>query len=234
MKLNKNAFPVRINLENAIAKFQKEFDRKGHKITITKNCFYLNIVPFWVCYFDIDLKKNNEYKHISSQVALNSLTNKIQDEFLKLLEFDTPQEIDNISVALEKVDIRIKKSLISKEEAHTAIIKMLSCKYEVDKQNISLSGFEEIYIPIWKCKIDGKEIFLDGVLGKINNFEKINQIAKDNSELFKELLTEIKTPKKFFEYFFNLLKSIFVFLIRAWKIILLLVLIFLVLFYFFF
>lgn len=234
MKLNKNAFPVKITLEQAILTIQKEFNRKGHKVTISKNNFHLNIVPFWVCFYDVDSNKDNNYKHYSGQIALNSLTNKSQEEYLKLLEFETPQNIDTIDVALEKVEIRIKKSLVSKEEAKEAIIKMLSCKYQVNKDNVTLSGFEEMYIPIWKCNFDNHELSLDGVIGKINNFNIINKKTKSNKDLFIEMTEEIKDPKKFLEYVFEFIKGIFVFVFKNWKSFLVALLIILILYFIFF
>mgnify|MGYP001194516590 CR=1 FL=1 len=234
MKLNKNAFPVKITLEEAVSIVQKEFNRKGHKVNITKNNFHLNIVPFWVCFYDVDSKKNNVYKHYTGQVALNSLTNRSQEEYLKLLEHETPQNIDTIDIALEKIEIRLKKSLLTKAEAQDIIAKMLSCKFEVDKDNLTLSGFEEMYIPIWKCNFENHELSLDAVLGKINNFNIINQKTKDNKDLFIEMLDEIKDPKKFLEYVFEFFKNIFLFIFRNWKSFFIVLLILLIVYFVFF
>jgi len=234
MKLNKNSFPVNISFEDAFSKIQKEFTKKGHKVNLSKNNFHLNITPYWVCFYDIDSNKDNNYKHFNGQIALNSLTNKSQEEYLKLLEFDTPQIIDTIDVALEKVEIRLKKSLISKEEAKEAIVKMLSCKFQVDKQNVTLSGFEEMYIPIWKCNYENHELSLDGVIGKINNFNIINKKSKSNKDLFIEMTEEIKDPQKFLEYVFEFIKGIFVFLFKKWKAVLIILLILLILYFVFF
>ena len=41
MELNKLSFPVKITLEEAISIFQKEFDKKGYKVKITKIIFTL-------------------------------------------------------------------------------------------------------------------------------------------------------------------------------------------------
>ncbi len=234
MKLNKNAFPVKITLDEAILIIQKEFNRKGHKVSVTKDNVHLNIVPFWVCFYDVDSKKDGNYKHFSSQIALNALTNKIQDEYLKLLEHESPQLVDSLAVALEKVEIRVKKLLITKEEAIEAITKMLSCKFEVDVKNVSLSGFEEIYIPIWKFEIEKHELSLDGVLGKVNNFNIINKKTKNNKDLFIEMINEIKKPTKLLEYLFTLIKNGFLLIFKYWRIVLIFILIILVLIYLFF
>ncbi|HOZ35818.1 MAG TPA: hypothetical protein PLK55_02445 [archaeon] len=223
MELNKLSFPVKITLEEAILLFQKEFDKKGHKVKITKDKIHLNITPFWVCFYDIDCKTDGKYQHISAQTALNSLTNKVEDEFLKLLDVSTPKIIEDLDISFEKVEIRIKKSLVKKEEAKETITKMLSCKFSVEKNNISLSGFEEIYMPIWRCDIENMEIYFDGVTSKINNFNKIEKKQKNNREIFSEMLKDIKSPKKFFEYLFNLIVGVFKalfttvkFLIKNW------------------
>ena len=42
MELNKLSFPVKITLEEAISIFQKEFDKKGYKVKITKDNMRLN------------------------------------------------------------------------------------------------------------------------------------------------------------------------------------------------
>lgn len=234
MELNKHSFPVKITLEEAILKFQKEFDKKGHKVKIKKEHLHLNITPFWVCFFDIDCKIDGQYQHISAQTALNSLTNKVEDEFLKLLEISTPKQINKFDTSLEKIEIRIKKSLIKLEEAKETITKMLACKYSVDKNNISLSGFEEMYIPIWKCEIENTELYYDGVSGKINNFEKIEKREKGSVEIFSEMLEEIKNPKTFFKYLISMFSWIFKLLIKNWQLVVIVVLAITIAFFFLF
>ena len=225
MELNKFSFPVKITLEEAISKFQKEFDKKGYKVKITKDNLHLNITPFWVCFYDIDCKNDGKYQHISAQTALNSLTNKISEEFLKILDVSTPKMIEELDISYEKVEIRIKKSLVKIDEAKETITKMLSCKFNVDKANVSLSGFEEIYIPIWRCDVEKTETYFDAVISKINNFNSIEKRQKSNREIFSEMLKDIKNPKKFFEYLFNLIIGVFnalvstiKFLVKNWYI----------------
>lgn len=217
MELNKHSFPVKLTLEEAILIFQKEFDKKGYKGKITKDNIHLNITPFWVCFYDIDCKIDGKYQHVSAQTALNSLTNKIEENFLKILDVSTPTLIKEIDISYEKIEIRIKKSLVKLEEAKETILKMLSCKYSVEKDNVSLSGFEEMYIPIWRCNLENMEIYFDGVIGKINNFEKIIKRQKSTKEIFTETLLDIKNPKKFFEYFINLVVGVFKALISVVK-----------------
>lgn len=216
MKLNKNALPVKIDFENALAIVQKEFNRKGHKVTLTNNNFHLNITPFWVCFYDVDSNKNGNYKHFTGQTALNALTNKSQDEYLAILDHYSSQIIDSVEVSLEKIEIRVKKKLVTKEEAQEIITKMLSCKFEVLKENVTLSGFEEVYIPIWKCKYKDYDVLLDGVIGKINNFNEITKKEKTNQELFTEVVSDLKKPKMFFKYLSNLFKDIFKIIIKNW------------------
>lgn len=207
MNLDKNAFPVNVNLDEAISIFQMELNRKGYKVNITKDNLHLNILPFWVCFYDVDINKDGQYKHYSAQIALNSLTNKLQDEYLKLLDFESPTMIDSLDISFEKVEIRLKKSLVSKDEAKDTITKILSCKFQVDKANVTLSGFEEMYIPIWKCNYEGLELSVDAVVGKINNFDIIKKKEKGVSEAFSEMWSEIKDPKKFFWYLFVIVRD---------------------------
>ncbi len=209
MELNKCSFPVKVTLEEAISKFQKEFDKKGYKVKITKENLHLNIVPYWVCFYDIDCRIDNKYHHISGQTALNSLTNKIEDEFLILLEKFTPRVLDSIDVFIERVEIRVKKSLVSIEETKETVTKMLSCKFNVEKTSISLSGFEEMYIPIWRCDIDNLELYFDAVMGKINNLQKLGKIKKSDSALFTEMMSDLKDPKKLFKYIADFFIGIF-------------------------
>lgn len=241
MELNKLSFPVKITLEEAISLFQKEFDKKGHKVKITKDNIHLNITPYWVCFYDIDSKVDGKYQHISNQTALNALTNKVEDEFLQLLDVTTPKFIEHLDVSFEKIEIRIKKSIVKKSEAEKTITKMLACKFSAEKDNVSLSGFEQIYIPIWRCDYKDMEIYFDGVTSKINNFKKIVKREKSNSEIFSETLKDIKSPKKFFTYLFNFIIQLFKwlftaikYLIKNWKISLIVIAIILVIYFFFF
>jgi len=217
MELNKHSFPVKITLEEAILKFQKEFDKKGHKVKITKENLHLNITPYWVCFYDIDTRVDDKYQHLSAQTALNSLTNRIEDEFLKILDKYTPQIIDTVDVSMEKIEIRVKKSLVSQVEAQETITKRLSGKFNVGKENVSLSGFEEMYIPIWRCDFEGLELYFDGVIAKISNFEAIKKKEKSLSALFAEMIDEIKEPKNFFKYIINLFLEIFKLIVFLFK-----------------
>ena len=108
---------------------------------------------------------------------------------------------------------------------------ILAARYKVPINNISLSGFKEIWIPFWKLETDIINIRIDAVSGKINNLDKIPKKGKSKVELYNEMLTDLKKPKKLANYFvmvfdviFRFIKNTFLFLIK-YKIITIIVLI---------
>jgi hypothetical protein len=237
MELNKNAFPILLDLNKVIDVCTKEFKKKGHHLEIKKKMFHLNVVPYWFCFYDIYLMKDDKPETISKQVALNAMSNKIEDNLGSLFDIINPKTVKKIdSSEIEKIEIRIKDMIVNKEEAETTIKKVIAARYNTPLENISLSGFDEIWIPFWKLKNNIKTIRIDGVGGKVNNFKDIPKKEKSSVVLYNEMLNELKNPKKLlfylvmvFEVFFRLLKRIFLFLKKNKVITILLLLIILLL-----
>lgn len=232
MEFNKNCFPINIAPEDALSIFEKEFASKGHKVKINKEGLRLVVLPYWVCFFDIDTKTNGKYKHISGQTALNATKNKIEDEILKLFEISNPKHIEKLEINLiERIDVKIKKLVLTKEESEKIILKTILSKYSTTKEEVALSGFDEIWVPFWKMTINKKDYIFDATDNKLNNFNEIVVKQKSNNELFTEMIEEIKEPSKLLEYFgyifkniFKLFKNIILFLYKHSTIFLLIVL----------
>ncbi len=201
MELNKNAFPVLLQLNKVKEICENEFKKKGHKIELKKKMFHLNIVPYWFCYYDIYVIKDNVPETISKQLSLNAMSNKIEDNLGYLFDIRNPKVIAKIELPeLEKVETRLKEIIVDKQEAKTTIKKVLAARYKVPIDNISLSGFVEIWVPFWKLETKDVIIRIDAVGGKINNFEDVQKKQKTSAELYKEMITELGQPKKVFFY----------------------------------
>jgi hypothetical protein len=218
MELNKNSFPVNINREQALETILSNFKEKGHSIKISKKDIYMTIVPYWFCFYDIYSKKNNKFETISGQIALNSQTNKIEDNLTILFKYGNPKLIKKLLLpAIEKIDIRVKEKLINKEESKKTISQLLCSKYEVNLEDITLTGFVEIWVPYWKIKVDSQKYKLDAVGGKINNLNTIEIKEKTNSELFLDFLEDMKNPNKSWIYFKNFFLNVFNLIIELFK-----------------
>lgn len=210
MEFNKNCFPINITAEDAVNIFNKEFSSKGHNIKINKEGLRLVVLPYWVCFYDIDTKVNGKYKHLSGQTALNATKNKIEDEVLKLFEISNPKYIESLEVNIfEKTELKIKKLVISQKESEKIILKTLLSKYSVEKEDVALSGFDEIWVPFWKTTINKKDFIFDATDNKLNNFKEIEVKQKSNNQLFQEMIQEIKEPSKLLGYFSWVFKNIF-------------------------
>ncbi|MFH0905912.1 MAG: hypothetical protein V1824_01080 [archaeon] len=207
MELKKTSFPVNIKYKDALKFLNKAFKKKEHTVELKEENLYLTVTPYLFCFYDIDINKDGNYKHLSGQIAINLLTNKIREDVTKLFDYDKPQYYEKLEVDTTKhIQIKIKKNVVKKEEAKNTIIKMLSCKYAVPKENITLSGVEEIAIPFWKYEHDNQLFEIDAVIGKLNNFDIIEQRQKTWLELFAEVIDDIKTnPIKIFEYIKDML-----------------------------
>jgi hypothetical protein len=220
MELNKNAFPVLLDLTKVIDICTEAFKKKGHHLEINKKMFHLNVVPYWFCFYDIYIIKDNKPETISKQIALNAMSNKIEDQLDLLFDITNPKLIKKVELPeLEKVEIRLKELIVKKEEAETTIKKIIAARYKVDVDCVSLSGFVEIWIPFWKLENKITTLRVDGVGGKINNFDKIPKKDKTNVELYSEMVEDLKDPKKIVYYFgmvfevvFRVFKNVFLFL----------------------
>lgn len=234
MELNKNAFPIKINRNKAIELIEEDYKKKGYNIKLKKEDMYLNIVPYWFSFYDIYFKKNGKYEDLSGQCALNALRNRLENEYIALFNYANPEYTEKVNIErVKKTKVKIKKRVVDLKEAEITTKKILSAKYDVETDNISLSGFDEIWIPFWKIRVDkNKKIKLDAVCGEINNFELIKKREKTDSELFKEMINDIQNPALFFKYLSTSLKNIFDFLVKNKYLTLILIIIILIIIFF--
>jgi len=209
-KISEKQFPILIDKGKAIEIMQKALKKKGHIAELAKDNIYLTITPYWFFFYDIDNNIDGKYKHTTGQTALSALTNKVDESITLLFKYEKPKVTEDIGLPkTERVQVSIKDGIVDKEEAKKTITKYLCSKFNVDKDNISLSGIELIYIPKWKYRLEEYKLQIDAVSGKINNFEIIKEREQSNSELFKEMLDDIKSPKNFLKYLFSIFKQLF-------------------------
>ena len=218
MELNKNSFPVNISREQALETMLNSFKDRGHSTKITKKQLYMTIVPYWFCFYDIYYKKGNKFETISGQTSLNAQTNKIEDDLTLLFKSGNPKLTKKLLIpAIEKIDLRIKEKLINKEESAKTITKLLCSKYDVEIQDVTLTGFIEIWVPYWKIKLDKIKYKLDAVGGDINNLNEIPIREKTTSELFDDFIEDMKKPEKQMTYFKNFFVNIFKIILELFK-----------------
>ncbi|MDD3178330.1 MAG: hypothetical protein PHR26_02315 [Candidatus ainarchaeum sp.] len=211
---NKKRFPIKIGPKEVIDVLKNSLKKKGYKnIDIKKQAIYLKITPYLFCFYDI-LKNNNSFEHIRGQIAINLVNNSINEKVIELFKYAKPKIYEELNVPkTEKTNIIIKKPVIKEECAEQSIIKYLISKYLTEKNTISLSGIETIYVPNWKTELNTKEIKnikikLDAIEGKVNDLDKIIDRKKTNKELFSEMLEDLKDPKNIGTYTINFFKEI--------------------------
>ncbi len=233
IQLNKKRFPIKLEPKKAAQIIQNALKKKGYKYEIKKDLLYLTITPYWVSFYDILINQNSTFNRISNQIALNAINNQINEKVIDIFKLSKPIIKENLEAPkTEQIQIRLKKPIISKEEAELTIIKYLIYKHNVSKDQISLSGVEEIYVPNWKIQLDKFKLKIDAVTGEVNNFEIIKQREKTKIELIKEVFSDIGEDKKFGVYFkdfflgiFNGIKFIFSEIIKNYKVVLWIILI---------
>jgi hypothetical protein len=209
-QISDKQFPIMIDKGKAIDIIQKALKKKGHIVELAKDNIYITITPYWFLFYDIDCNIDGNYKHISGQTALSALTNKVDETVTSLFKYEKPKVTEDIGLSrTERLQINIKDGIVDKEEAKKTITKYLCSKFNVTKDNISLSGIELIYVPKWKYRLEEYKLQLDAVSGKINNFDIIQEKEQSNSELFKEMLEDLKSPMGIPKYIFNVFKQLF-------------------------
>jgi hypothetical protein len=203
-------FPIKLEPKQAVNIFQAALKKKGHKYEIKKESLYLTITPYWVCFYDILINKNEKFNRISNQIALNSINNQINEKVVDIFKISKPIIKENLEAPkTEQIQINLKKPIVTKEEAEETIIKYLIYKHNVSKDQISLSGIEQIYVPNWKVKLDKFKLKIDAITGEVNNFEIIPKKEKTKIELIKEVFSEVKEDKKLGTYFKDFFIGIF-------------------------
>ncbi len=224
MEIEKKRFPINIKESKDAAKiFQAALKKKGHIEEIKKEDVYLTITPYWVSFYDIGYTDNGKYTHVSGQTAINAVTNNINDYVIKLFNIAKPAIFKNVNIQKsENLRVVLKEGIISEEEARRTIIKDLMQKYNAEEKNISLSGVEEILVPFWKLKTkEHSKIKFDAIDGSCNNFKTIGDKEQTYTDVYKEMLNDLKDPNNIFKYIGNIFKAIFkaigYMLQEAWK-----------------
>jgi len=223
MEIEKKRFPINITeSKDAVKIFQTALKKKGHIEEIKKEDVYLTITPYWISFYDIGYTKE-KYVHVSGQIALNAVTNNINDYIIKLFDIAKPIVFKHVNIQkTENIKIIVKEGIIKEEEAKKTIIKDLIQKYNVDEKNISLSGVEEIMVPFWKLKTkEHNKLKFDAIDGSCNNFKTIGEKEQTYTDIYKEMINDLKDPNNLFKYVGNILKNIFkgiwYMLKEAWK-----------------
>lgn len=208
--LNKKRFPIKLDPEQATEIIKKNLKKKGHKIEIKKSYLYLTITPYWIAFYDILINKEGSFSKVSGQIGLNGVNNQVNEKVIEVFKYAKPIIKEKVEAPkTEAIQIVLKKSIITQEEAEKTLLKYLSYKHNVKQEQISLSGVEEIFVPNWKLRIDNFKIKIDAIKGKVNNFDDIPYKQKTKGELVKEVFEDIKEGKNIGEYFKNIFKSIY-------------------------
>jgi len=224
MEIEKKRFPINIKeSKDAAKRFQAALKKRGHDEEIKKEDVYLTITPYWVSFYDIGYTNNGQYTHVSGQIAINAVTNTINDYIIKLFDISKPGIFKNVNIQkTENIRVIIKDSIIKEEEAKKTMTKHLMQKFNIEEKNVSLSGVEEIMVPYWKLKTkEHNKLKFDAIDGSCNNFRTIGEKEQTYSDVYKEMLNDLKDPKNLFGYignFFRIIfKSIGYMLSQAWE-----------------
>jgi len=208
--LDKKRFPIKLEPKKAALIIQNALKKKGYKYEIKNDQLYLTITPYWVSFYDILINRNGNFTRISDQIALNAINNQINEQVIDIFKISKVIVKENLEAPkTEQIQIRLKKPIIVKEEAEKTIIKYLIYKHNVEEDQISLSGVEEIYVPNWKIQLDKFKLKLDAITGDVNNFNNIKQKDKTKIELIKEVFTDVKEDQKLGSYLSSLAKEIY-------------------------
>ncbi len=210
MEIDKKRFPINIKESKyAVKIFQDALKKRGHDHEIKKEDVYLTITPYWVAFYDIGYT-TEKYTHASGQITLNAVTNNINDYIIKLFDIEKPAIFKNVNIQkAENNKVFLKEPIINEEEARKTITKELVQRFNVEEKNVSLSGVEEIYVPYWKLKTkEHNKLKFDAIDGSVNNFKTINEKEATYTDMYKEMVNDLKSSKKISGYIGNILKAI--------------------------
>ena len=207
MFLEKPSFPVSFELGGAEEKVSILLEKKHWKNFSFSNSTLI-FVPYWFFSYDI-FEEGKKTKHVSSgSNALNAFSREFDKKISDLELLDTVSKTNSVD---ENIDFRVLESKLSEAEVKEILPLKLASQENTSKNNLILSGVEMSFVPVWVIDIDLQEriisLRVNATTGEIINADSVPTREKGFSELAKETISELSTPKGWFEYSVGVLSS---------------------------
>ncbi len=194
-------FPISFPLEK-VAELIEDIILKKNWKSFEKGEVKLVLAPFYLFYYDVAFEKNGKStgKTKHGRLALNGETAELSKELAESIpnESGLVQELD------DEYPLIIRKAIFSKVEAEKIALLKTASILEADRKDIVLTGFKEIYYPMWiafaTVADQTYEFEISAVTGEVFGEEKVPEREKGFVELTHETLQELKKPGAWVKY----------------------------------
>ena len=194
-------FPISFTLEKAAGIVEKALLKKNWR-NFERGDIKLVLTPFFLFYYDavFEGKGKSNGKTGRGLLALNGET----AELSKGLAEPMPEEEELLKELPDEYALVIKKAVFSKSEAEKIAMLKTASFLGIDRKNVVLSNFREIYYPVWLAfaTVAGEthEFEISAVTGEMLGEEKVPEKEKGFVDLTKEALEELKEPGAWLRY----------------------------------
>ena len=201
MFVGNSVFPISFTLEKVAEIVEKALLKKNWR-NFEKGDIKLVLTPFFLFYYDAVFgeKGKPNGKTRRGLLALNGETAELSKELAESM----PDEAELLKELPDEYALVIKKAIFSKKEAEKIALLKTASFLGTDRKNVVLSGFKEIYYPVWLAfaTVAGEthEFEISAVTGKMLGEEKVPEREKGFVELTKETLEELKEPGAWLRY----------------------------------
>ncbi|MEM4221936.1 MAG: hypothetical protein QW097_00695 [archaeon] len=175
----------------------KERNWKDFEMIDVKLAYY----PLYLFNFDVLIEQKVQdqvfSQGVSGTIALNAATGELSEEIIDLLE-KRPVDFER-DIKSHEMKYEVKQAMFSKEEAKESCKLKLASKYGIGKDNVSISGFRQIYWPFWVVFISLPKkgtfkLLIDGVGGSPFGIAQVPEREKGWLEITQETFEKLKTP----------------------------------------
>ncbi|MEW5955984.1 MAG: hypothetical protein AB1626_05630 [Candidatus Micrarchaeota archaeon] len=189
MLLDAPTFELTLTPEMALGIVQKSVNSKGWKKYDVSD-IKLVYTPFYVFSFDISAGEQNP----SGKAALNAYSGELSDFVPVLME----RPLKKSRNTAEKFEAEVEATAVSQQEAKTVAQAKVATQVGVQKDAVTISAVNKVYIPFFRVWVDVAEdtykIDVDASLGAPLGAEAIPGRQKGWSEATSETLEKMKTP----------------------------------------
>jgi hypothetical protein len=202
------ALPINIGSQDACFRVQRVLESKNwHSVSLEEGLF---LDPCVWLEFSVASTNNGQQASFGnpctamfslSTLQFYPLQNIKRDDMKRGLQFDS-----NPKMMPKRISTLSKSTLLT----------YLSRELNLSEDKFKLDTVKEVYVPFWHVRVRSKEKTLNlrvcAYSGMVLDADKVPQIPKSATQLFDEVVTDIKKPsaypKYLREFFYMILKSI--------------------------
>ncbi len=212
MYLGNPLLPIKITLADAIAKLNKEINKKNwYEFELSP--LKLTLVPYFLFNYHYYIENDNEGKNVIKStvhgiLAVDGHEIKIRPDLVEILKHNWKNTMQEIP----RGEFSEKYCNIDKND-QLEVLKLKTAQYfNVPKQNVVVSETRRLLVPFYRTNVNlNSKIYnlnINAVDGTIEGIKEIPERQKGYMEITKETFNELKDPKSWIMYSAQAIKEL--------------------------